>query len=375
MRILFFTNLPTSLASSRIRVGQYLPLFDRAGTAYTAMHYAPSTRFLTSTATGGLRRLREQAHKLAALFRVLAAAPNYDIVFLQKTVPPIIFQRLVRQRNCNIVFDFDDAVFTLPADSRVPPSVHARHRRKLEHILGISSCTIVGNSYLAEYARRFNANVFVVPSAVDCSRFRPLGRTRGQQQFIVGWCGTGEQHLPHISLLMEPLERIGREYPIVFRLIGSMGSRKIQEAFARARHYSVEIVDWVDPQDIAVEIAQFDIGVMPLVDDEWARGKCGYKALEYMACGIPTICSPVGINRDIVRDGENGFLASDSDEWTDKLKRLVEDQALRLTLGKRGRQTVEQGYSLESCFAKLHEVLLKVVAEPSLVGGRERAWG
>jgi glycosyltransferase involved in cell wall biosynthesis len=371
MRILLFTNLPISLASSRVRVGQYLPLFDSTGIIYTIVHYTTSTKFSTSITTGP-RWLREQVYKLVALLRVLAASPEHDIVFLQKTVPPIIFQRLVRHRNRNIVFDFDDAIFTLPAESHISSSVHARHRRKLEHILSTSFCIIVGNSYLAEYARRFNTRVFVVPSAVDCSQFKPIARAQNKQQIVVGWCGT--DYMPHLSLLPEPLERVGKDYPIIFRLIGAMGSQKIREVFASARHYQVEITDWVEPQCLPAKIAQFDIGVMPLIDDEWTRGKCGYKALLYMSCGVPTICSPVGVNQDIIQDNVNGFLASDPDEWVDKLKRLVENQALRLALGKKGRQTVEQGYSLESCFAKLYEVLFKVVAKPSLVEGGERGW-
>ena len=125
-----------------------------------------------------------------------------------------------------------------------------------------------------------------------------------------------------------------------------MNSMRLRELFAGAP-YEVEFTDWIDPSELPNVIEQFDIGVMPLVDDAWSRGKCGFKALQYMACGVPTVVSPVGINAEIVTDGLNGFAARDEDEWVAKLAKLANDGALRARIGASGRKTVEEHYSLE----------------------------
>jgi glycosyltransferase involved in cell wall biosynthesis len=139
-------------------------------------------------------------------------------------------------------------------------------------------------------------------------------------------------------------------------LIGVLGSHRFEELF-RSANYPVEYVDWVDYEKLPEQLAEFDIGVMPLLDDAWARGKCGYKALLYMSCGIPTVCSPVGVNREIIEDGVNGFLAESTEDWANKLGRLVDDAELRRRFAEKGRKTVVEEFSVRAVFPEFLSAL------------------
>ncbi len=359
MRILFLTDCPCSTASSRVRVGQFLPLFRASGIACAALSYLLPEDPRHRPPRGKARAAFSQVHKVLTLLRAAWLAPHCDLIFVHRVVPPIAFQRLLRSRCRRLAFDFDDAIFTVPTGTHVLPAAQERHVHKLEHILSISSPVIAGNTYLGQYAQRFSARVAVIPSAVDPHEYRPLAHPRDYDRLVVGWCGTGEQHLPHLLLLREVLDEVAREHRLLFRIIGAMGSSRFQEAFGGPRNHALEIVDWVDPQQLPGALGRFDVGVMPLLDDAWTRGKCAYKALLYMACGVPAICSPVGVNREIIQDGVNGLLAADAQEWARKMGLLLASAERRRELGARGRQTVVEGYSLQGCYARLREALLE----------------
>jgi glycosyltransferase involved in cell wall biosynthesis len=231
---------------------------------------------------------------------------------------------------------------------------------KVATIIRHSDRVIAGNEYLAEYARRFSSAVTVIPTCVDTTRFVPSAHAsnNGARRAapVVGWIGSPTT-VPYLRALAPLLQRVAREHPFVLRVSGSGEAIAVPgvptEQPAWTLHGEVELFNTCD------------VGVYPLTDDEWSRGKCGFKAIEFMACGVPVVASAVGVNREIIEDGVNGFLASTDHEWSDKLSRLLCDQDLRRRLGAAGRNTIEQRYSLQVIAPKLEATLRALVAPGS----------
>jgi glycosyltransferase involved in cell wall biosynthesis len=163
-----------------------------------------------------------------------------------------------------------------------------------------------------------------------------------------------------LKLLWEPLETIGMRFPTVFRVVGTRGSQRIAEYFASAKYFQPDLIDWVEPAEVPNVVAGFDVGVMPLVDEEYSRGKCGLKALEYMAVGVPTVCSPVGVNKDIIRDGVNGFLAASAEGWVRAFEQIRADRHLRQRMMLEARRTIETEYDVRVLARRLVEIMESV---------------
>jgi glycosyltransferase involved in cell wall biosynthesis len=193
---------------------------------------------------------------------------------------------------------------------------------------------LAGNAFLASYARRFNPRVSVVPTTIDTDRYSPSLRRPGSVP-VIGWTGSYST-ARYLEALRPVLQRLGRRHEFRVVVVGAPG--------LAADGVEVEARPWRSASEVS-DLADIDIGVMPLDDTEWERGKCGLKALQYMALGIPAVASPVGVNVEIVRDGENGLLAASDEEWERALERLLADAGLRRRLGDAGRATVESGYS------------------------------
>lgn len=348
MKVLFLPLLPLDSpkkAGSKARVYQYLGALKQHGIIPTVV--SPIKGVIVS--------------KVFWAVRILIYTFIADIIFIQKRLFPKWFLMLIKTVNKKIIFDFDDAIFICPSYIKSLSEREKQLREKrLTAMLRQSAHVIVGNKYLKEYVINYNKNVTVIPTAVNCEHFHPLGITKNSDQVVIGWVGQGEQHLMHLRLLIQPLKRLCQKYNILLRIIGTMGSQKIKDCFSSIDSLNVQLIDWIDWKDIPKEIAKFDIGVMPLIDDERTRGKCAGKLLEYMAMGIPPVCSPVGINKDIIEDGINGFCAATPDEWVDKLSRLIENPKLRQEIGKNARFTVKKYYSTDKTIQILLNVLEKV---------------
>jgi glycosyltransferase involved in cell wall biosynthesis len=221
-------------------------------------------------------------------------------------------------------------------------------------IVSRADAVIAGNEFLADYARRYSDAVRVIPTCVDTTKFVPrAGDRRDAAVPVIGWIGTPTT-TPYLQALQGVLREVARTHRFVLRVCGAGSPLAIPGV-------TVEQPPWT----LASEVALFntcDIGVYPLTDDEWARGKCGFKAIQFMACGVPVVAAPVGVNRDIVEDGVNGLLAATPAEWVDKIRRLVDDPALRARLGRAGRRTIEARYSLSVNAPKIVDAVLDTVA-------------
>jgi glycosyltransferase involved in cell wall biosynthesis len=217
----------------------------------------------------------------------------------------------------------------------------------------MASAVVVGNEWLAEYARRHNPNVWVIPSTVDTDRYVPRAIEPSTAPVVIGWSGSSTT-VRHLRTISGALARVAAAAPVELRIMG--GEFELPGAPVTLRRWSSE--GEVD------ELRRFDVGIMPVPDDLWSKGKCGMKALLYMAVGVPTVASPVGVNSAIIREGENGLLAATEEEWVDKLLTLVRDVELRRRLGAAGRATVEATYSLRAQAPRVLDLLGSVARTP-----------
>jgi glycosyltransferase involved in cell wall biosynthesis len=344
MRILFLPRYGRLGASSRYRIWQYVPLFERAGhevevqplldDGYLGEWYTTRRKGWRWLATGYGRRL------LGAL-----RVRRFDAVICEQEIWPFLpafVELFFQRRNLRYFLDYDDAAYT--KYSRWPVL-----REKIPRIMAAAEAVVVGNSHLADYARQFAQRVCVIPSVVDLSRY-PNQRQAGASDSIrVAWIGT-----PDTARFLKPLipvmERLQYAHPsLSFRFIGA------GDGFLR-NGLRAEVPGWSERTETNL-LSECHIGIMPLPDGEFMRGKCGLKLVQYMACGLPVVASPVGVNPEIVEEGKNGFLAATDDEWFGKLDKLVRHPELRVGLGGAGRAKVAAGYTLEHGFAKWQEIL------------------
>jgi glycosyltransferase involved in cell wall biosynthesis len=252
--------------------------------------------------------------------------------------PPIV-ESLLAGAKVPLVYDFDDAVF-LPNTSDANRWIAALKRpQKTGAIIRRCDQVIAGNEYLASYARRFNPSVHVIPTAIDVDLFVPRTEPRHPEtRLVIGWIGTPTT-ASYLTPLAPALRALAGTHRFEFRVAGSTNPMAFE---------GVDTANVAWSLDTEVELFNdCDIGVYPLPDDDWARGKCGFKAIQFMSCGVPVVASPVGVNREIVQDGVNGFLASTPDQWRLKLAALIDDPDLRRRIGAAGRRTIQERYSLQ----------------------------
>ncbi len=279
----------------------------------------------------------------------LAKQARYDLAIIQGELfpflPGVIESWLVR---VPYIYDFDDAFFLKYRQERFRRLFFLKG--KFAPVLSHAAAVLAGNHYLADYAEQLNPATTFLPTVVDTNRYAHLPGER-RDLFTVGWIGSPSTSV-YLRVLASPLAQFGREGPVRFIVVG--GRCEAIEG--------VEVVNlrWEEATEVRL-INTFDVGVMPLIDDEWARGKCALKLIQYMACGVPVIASPVGANLDVINDS-CGLLASNSDAWVGALRRLRDDRALRRDMGVAGRQRIEQYYSLGTALPVMTDVIKAVAA-------------
>lgn len=339
-------------ASSRLRHLQYLPALERAGVRVTVAPFFDDDHVQAFYA-GRRRPLRSVLACYGRRLLRLWNGRRFDLLWVEKELLPWLpywVERLARGRVPYVV-DYDDAWFHR-YDQHPRPLVRALFGRRIDRVMRDAAVVVAGNTYLAERARAAGAaRIEIVPTVVDLARY-PLrerndeGGTEGGQ-FTISWIGTPytARYLPRIA---GPLAAVCAEGRAVVRLIGA-GPVDLPGV-------PVEHRRWSEAGEVA-EIQAGDVGIMPLPDEPFERGKCGYKLIQYMAAGRPVVASPVGVNRELVQDGVNGFLAVTEAEWTAALIRLRDDPALRRAMGDAGRRRVERDYALEVTAARLPGIL------------------
>lgn len=277
--------------------------------------------------------------RLKDIFR----AKRYDIIFIYRDAyffGGIFFEKLLKLSNAKIIMDFDDSIWINDVSDANKNFAWLKGSNKTPKIIRLSDLVIVGNEYLAGYAKKYNDNVLIIPTTIDTKEYQPLKIKKEKYPVCIGWSGSITT-IKHFEFALPFLKELKKLYgdKIHIKVIGDGNYRnKDLDIIGQPWKKETEINDLLD----------IDIGIMPLPDDEWAKGKCGLKGLQYMALEIPTIMSPVGVNTDIIEQGKNGFLAKEHTEWIACLSKLIDNVELRKQIGLEARKTVEEKYSCNS---------------------------
>lgn len=357
MKVLFLTQTSQIGPASRYRVYQYLQCLESEGIECVV---SPALNtYLSRCFYGASNPWQKLPFVFLIVFRRfidLFRVRQYDLVFIQREILPQVFpflEKLIFMLNKNIVFDFDDAIFLVPPQ-RKSFLYGLRYRNNIKEIVCMSKAVIVGNDYLKSYALRFNSNVYLIPTSIDMERWPDKEKEYiNKTEIVIGWIGS-----VHTLFYLRSLSGVLKKISLMFR---------VKLFVIGVKEFMIEGVDVIAKdwrQDTEREdLKKIDIGLAPLFDDEWGRGKCGLKALQYMVCGIPLVCSNAGVYKQMIADGVNGFLASNENEWVDKLTLLIKDASLRRKLAESARQTLKQKYSLIVNAQKLKLLLKKVVTD------------
>jgi glycosyltransferase involved in cell wall biosynthesis len=312
----------------------------------------------------GQRVIKALASVTRFLRRVsdVVGARSYDAVLIHRAIciaGPAVLERLVATMGRPVIYDFDDAIFKLHTTEANRHFGWLKFPGKTATICRLSDHIVVGNQYLADYARTYNRRVTIIPTSINVDTYRPDGASNGANgKVVVGWMGSSTSQT-HLEMFAPVLRQVTARDDIELQVVSD------REPVLPGVQYVWR--QWSSSTEVS-DLARFDIGIMPMPDDEWARGKCAAKALQYMAMAVPTVCSAVGTNLEVVRHGENGLLATTSDEWVSRIGALAADVELRRRLGLSGRRTVEEGYSMTRCAELFAGVVREVVAK----GGRTR---
>ena len=269
---------------------------------------------------------------------------GYDWVFIHRECaplgPPVFEFILAKVFRKKIIYDFDDAIWLPNTSEENSVAGWLKFHGKVRWICRWSYRVSCGNEWLADFARQFNSRVVVNPTTIDTDkRHNPnLLEKKPNEKIVIGWTGT-HSTLQYLTPLIPALQSIEKKFSVIVRVISNKNPQLPLQNF--------EFVPWKIETEIQ-DLMSFDIGLMPLTEDAWSNGKCGFKALQYMALEIPCVASPVGVNTRIVQQGVNGFLCSSNAEWEQTLENLIQQSELRKSIGVAGRQTVVDKFSVSS---------------------------
>lgn len=343
MRILFVVPYPIGKApSQRFRFEQYLDFLTQEGHSWRMAPFISNQTWAILYKPG--HTLAKAAGILAGFGRrvgLLFSVPQYDYVFVHREASPIgppvfewIISRLLGKR---VVYDFDDAIW-IPNTSEANKLVAGvKWHHKVQSICRWAYKVSCGNAYLRDYGRQFNPNAIINPTTIDTVHLHNQVKDQSVPgRLVIGWTGT-HSTLKYLHQVVPVLAKLEQEFDFEFRVI----SNQPPELPLRSLVY----VPWRKETEIA-DLLAFHVGLMPLEDDPWAKGKCAFKALQYMALGIPALVSPVGMNTEVVQEGVNGNVCATAAEWENSLRRLLQNPGLRQEMGRHARQTIEQRYSV-----------------------------
>ena len=348
--VLLLTRYERLGASSRIRFLQYLPYLEQQGFTFRVQPLLSNdyVRSLYGGPPVGIGNImRAYGRRLWALQRRM----RYDLIWLEKEALPWLpaWTEIARLQGIPYVVDYDDAWFHRYENHWSSPLLG----RKIDSVMQVANTVVAGNEYLARRARQVGARkVEIVPTAIDLTRYPAPAAAPGGEGMTVGWIGIPLN--AHYLSIAAPALRAAAA-PIRLHVVGA----PVPAEFGGV---PAESFPWTEDSEIE-RISAFDVGIMPLHDTPWERGKCAYKLLQVMAAGKPVIASPVGANVQVVQHGVNGFLANTAEDWGEALRTLAADSALRQRMGAAARRTVEDRYSTAVVGPRLAEILRNAAQE------------
>lgn len=345
MRVLFVTYGTFEAPATRYRVGQYFPYLEREGISYSWMSMiSPSlTRFLIQTqfAGGMIRGIWILYEQILGFFKVAVRVPWYDLVFFQRAVFPFGCEKFIRLLNRKIIYDLDDAIYISVEQGGGFFSALKKifKSKQVERVLRASACCICENNYIQTYVKKYCPRVSVITGPIDTER-NIVGQRKDdkKRRLTIGWVGSPATSA-YLDTVRRPLKELAQKFDFQVTLVG-------------VRDYHMDGVRVVSRGwDVATEVRDihaFDIGICPMPDNDWTRGKVSVKILQYMANGVPSVVSFTPTNEEIIRDGVDGFIARNDEEWVEKLSALLAHEDVRVRIGLAGRQKAERNYSLKA---------------------------
>lgn len=341
MKLGYFTRYSRRGPSSRYRVFQFEGRYRDAGVSLDAQVLFDDRYF--EILRSSFPAARKPSYILSRYLQRKEVLRSYtaDLVVVEHQLYPylpFVFER--KSLPARYLLEFDDAIYL-------------KHPRKMPGLIREAAAVITGNRILAEYALQFHSDVHVVPTVLDTDVFAPREKAPSDR-IRIGWTGL-EYNFDYLRLLAPVFRNLVAKYPVeVVILSGSSPS---------GFHFPFRFETW-DPERETEQINEFDIGVMPLEDDSWSRGKCGMKLLQFMSMQIPAVASPVGVNREILQEGVNGFTARSLAEWEERLAMLIQDADLRRRMGIAARERIVRDYSVDVWFPKILDLLRRYAGQP-----------
>jgi len=344
-RILFIAaHRPHRSPSQRFRFEQYFSFLKSSGYDYDFSYLISEKDDKIFYAPGNWHtKVYIFFKSLLKRLRDVIRAGHYDIIFVQREAfmtGSTFFEKRFAKSSAKLVFDFDDAIWHFDVSEANKNLGWLKNPGKTAKIIDMADLTIAGNQYLADYAKHHSEKVVIIPTTIDMDEYQRMVIAKENDALTIGWSGSITT-IKHFEYAIPPLRALKEKFgsKISFKVIGVSSYRNAE--------LGIQGIPWKKTDEIK-ELSSFDIGIMPLPDDEWAKGKCGLKGLQYMALEIPAVMSPVGVNAEIIQDGVNGFLAGDTDEWIYKITMLIESLSLRKRMGEQARKTVIEKYSVIS---------------------------
>lgn len=348
LRVLFLPGAYFS-PSARYRILQLIPFFDKIKYDIKVRTIYPDRVLCTSNPACKIwQKIPSRLSQLVRLFSsfwVLRDVFMFDVVVCNRDIVPDIkvrfIEKMIVRLRIALIIDFDDAIYL------------GARAKKMNELFSISTHLVAGNQHLAIYASRFNSNITVIPTVVDTNKFNPRKRLGIDDNCVtIGWIGSSGPTIHHLPLVFPALIKligIGR-YNIKFLIVSDL-----KPILPKELNSIVEFVAWNEENEVAL-IQSMDIGLMPLPDSEFEKGKCGFKAIQYMSLSIPALVSPVGVNNEIVTHGINGYLCKSDEDWIYYLEELIKDSEKRKLMGRAARQTIMDKYSIEQSIISWEKV-------------------
>ncbi|MCB0770455.1 MAG: glycosyltransferase family 4 protein [Flavobacteriales bacterium] len=343
-KVLFIAaHRPDRSPSQRYRFEQFVPYWERHGFSF---HYAwlidaeDDRRFYSPGQLSAKARIfmkswkRRQEH--------VRMAKDFDLVMVQREAfmtGSTRFERALAATGVPLIYDFDDAIWHMDVSEGNRKLRWLKDPGKTARIIRLADLVIAGNAFLADHAKKYSTRVETIPTVIDTDRYRPTAKI-STGPVVIGWTGS-HTSMAHLKQVLPMLKAVYAEWGDRIRF------RVISDRDFDGEGLPVENIRWSSATE-AEDLAAIDIGIMPLPNDVWSRGKCGFKGLQYMAMAKAVVLSRVGVNPSIVQEGVNGLLAGDQDEWLLKLGQLIADPDLRQRIGQAARTTVEEHYSVRS---------------------------
>lgn len=359
-RVLFIAaHRPDRSPSQRYRFEQFVPYWEGHGYSFEQawlLDEEDDARFYSAgnvLAKGGI--FLKGIHRRLAHIKW---AKEFDLIIVQREAfmtGSTYFERALSELGIPVVYDFDDAIWLMDVSDGNRKLKWLKDPKKTDRIIAYADHVIAGNQFLANYAQQFNDHVEVIPTVIDTDIYKPAIPVPHNGPIVIGWTGS-RTTIGHLVASIEMLKDIKRKYGAKVEI------RVISDQRLNEPALDVVNVPWRSTTEVE-DLAGIDIGIMPLPENDWSRGKCGFKGLQYMAMGKPVVLQSIGVNKVIVQHQMNGLLASTREEWVEMLDHLINDHDLRTRLGTAARKTVEEKWSVNAWRERYLQLFNELIAQ------------